>query len=371
MNNNDRLESKIKSLIPSDIDGRKGTLRKHSSSGNDDASFQGDDNADITNHACNIVWSQNDHIAYDYVPEEDRMNDPLKDKKIPQWLIKKGFRVPFEVESVFDGERGKIHYSLTGPTERKKESRLVLCFHGINGNREIFEQTHRYITENGRHYVLSLDLYGHGLSENVTHHQSRKTYGLEFFCKQVNELLDHLQMRDFQKTLVGFSMGALIAIALAIAEPETVERIYLIGPAFYVDKPRVVDCVKGCECCIKCVNPCCAHRCLFRKQPELTGHRRDHDNLILFRRATLQMVVKGSVVDSFLGCVCQLPMWDASELLEEVGKLSIPTLILWGRHDNVANISMAEKVVNYLPNSHLIVLPKTKHLVPAERVNLS
>jgi len=325
--------------------------------------------------AHSIHWRESDLLATDYVPESDIHKNPLEGKEVPRWLVEKGFEMPFEVSNVYDGKQGRTHYWLTGPSKPVSDSGLVICVHGINGNRGVFEKTHEWLTLKGKHYVLSLDLFGHGLSENLKHKVSKKTYGIDFFTRQIFDLIKHLRIQEKRRTVVGFSMGGLIAAGLARQEPEMVDRCIFISPAFFVHKPKVVNLVKACASCIKCVNPC-VPKCMLNKHEYETPTKRSSNELVnkqrnelinFHRRTALQLAVKGQVVDSFLGCVSQLPMWNAEEVIEPLGKHNIPTLLLWGRRDSVADIRQAERVLTFLPNAHLIVFPKTEHVVIAEK----
>ncbi|OLP81115.1 hypothetical protein AK812_SmicGene38379 [Symbiodinium microadriaticum] len=69
-------------------------------------------------------------------------------------------KCPYTPASTADGAYGVVNYSLIGP----KDGQVVVCFHGLNGSRLLFQDTALYLSRYGGFRVLTFDLYGHGLS---------------------------------------------------------------------------------------------------------------------------------------------------------------------------------------------------------------
>lgn len=75
-----------------------------------------------------------------------------------------------------------------------------------------------------RHRVVAVDLLGHGGSEKPT-----SGYSMESQAELVSAALERLGVRN--AVVVGHSLGAVVATALAEASPELVERIVILDQA--------------------------------------------------------------------------------------------------------------------------------------------
>eukprot|EP00921_Rhytidocystis_pertsovi_P007624 GHVQ01012653.1.p1 GENE.GHVQ01012653.1~~GHVQ01012653.1.p1 ORF type:complete len:976 (-),score=144.85 GHVQ01012653.1:399-3326(-) len=219
--------------------------------------------------------------------------------------------------------------------------------------------------------VLTFDLYGHGLSATPSYRMMYKTYGLDFFIMQTDELLTHLGLQEEPINLVGFSMGCCIAAGYARAHPDRVRRIVLISPAGMLQKkPVPVKCLQACPFCIYCI-PCVVCRCCFNKkrfvQKFSDEERKSGMAEALWNRLMWQLFVKKGVIGAFLGCVSMLPLWNSRPIFQEVGCAEKPMLLLWGRQDVVCPPSTAKEVLTCFPNGHLIVFRDATHLLLADQ----
>ena len=50
-----------------------------------------------------------------------------------------------------------------------------------------------------------------------------------------------------------------------------------------------------------------------------------------------------------------------SEILSNIEKLSIPTLIFWGERDRVFPLKTSNKIVQKIPHAKLVICPKARH----------
>lgn len=99
---------------------------------------------------------------------------------------------------------------------------VVLFIHGAGFDRTCWNLQTRYFAHHGRS-VLAVDLPGHGESEGAP------LASIEAMADWVPKLLDAAGVR--QATLVGHSMGAMIALQVAARHPERVRALALCGVA--------------------------------------------------------------------------------------------------------------------------------------------
>lgn len=113
------------------------------------------------------------------------------------------------------------HYRLDGAPEQP----LLICIHGWTTASYVWEPLRPFLQQKG-YRVLTYDLYGRGYSDRpIANH----TAG--FFVRQLNELLEHLNLNDQPFSVVGYSMGGAVAARFAYERMQQTERLLLIAPA--------------------------------------------------------------------------------------------------------------------------------------------
>ena len=101
--------------------------------------------------------------------------------------------------------------------------RPLLLLHGFTGGRVDFTDWLGPLADRGWHAVAP-DLRGHGDSDGPA---DERAYGLDIFAADVLGLLDALDWP--RTTLLGHSMGGMIAQVVALDRPERLEALVLMG----------------------------------------------------------------------------------------------------------------------------------------------
>ncbi|HEY6771828.1 MAG TPA: alpha/beta hydrolase [Solirubrobacterales bacterium] len=120
-------------------------------------------------------------------------------------------------EFEYNGHR--ISYDEYGAGERP----LVLI-HGLLMNRRMFDRLGPAMAERGNR-VITIDLLGHGRSERP---REMSQYSMTFFARQVETLLDHLDLKS--AVIGGTSLGANVTLELAYLEPKRVRAMMVEMP---------------------------------------------------------------------------------------------------------------------------------------------
>jgi len=113
---------------------------------------------------------------------------------------------------------GCTHYELGGP----EAGRPVVLVHGFSVPYFIWEPTFQALTGAGFR-TLRFDLFGRGFSD-----RPHARYDLNFFTRQLDELLDALKLD--RVVLVGLSMGGPVAAAFTARQPGRVRSLALVDP---------------------------------------------------------------------------------------------------------------------------------------------
>ena len=115
---------------------------------------------------------------------------------------------------------GRTHYQWLGRTRGP----VIVCVHGLTTPSFVWEGLAPHLANMGFR-VLVYDLYGRGFSDST-----RRSQTPEHFARQLEELLDHLEVKD-DITLMGYSMGGVIATRFAVAHPERIRQLVLLASA--------------------------------------------------------------------------------------------------------------------------------------------
>jgi pimeloyl-ACP methyl ester carboxylesterase len=119
-------------------------------------------------------------------------------------LSYQGYRVGFEEYG--DGERP------------------IVLIHGLLMNRCMFERLGPALAERGNR-AICVDLLGHGRSDQP---DDLRLYSMPLFAEQVVALLDHLGLE--RAVVGGTSLGANVALELAVRRPDRVEALFVEMP---------------------------------------------------------------------------------------------------------------------------------------------
>lgn len=116
--------------------------------------------------------------------------------------------------------QGRGVFGHTGGVAPRVDDQVVLLVHGAGNDHSVWRYQTRLLAGMGVP-VLAVDLPAHGRSEGPA------LPSIEDMAGWVVALLDTLEVD--RATIVGHSMGSLVAIASAAADPGRVRRIALIG----------------------------------------------------------------------------------------------------------------------------------------------
>jgi pimeloyl-ACP methyl ester carboxylesterase len=102
--------------------------------------------------------------------------------------------------------------------------RTIVLVHGLLMNRRMFERLGPALARRGNR-AICVDLLGHGRSEQP---EDLRLYSMPLFAEQLVALLDELNLRD--AVVGGTSLGANVALELAVRHPERVRGLFVEMP---------------------------------------------------------------------------------------------------------------------------------------------
>jgi pimeloyl-ACP methyl ester carboxylesterase len=102
--------------------------------------------------------------------------------------------------------------------------RALVLIHGLLMNRRMYGPLAPWLAERGNR-VVCVDLLGHGDSDQP---EDLRLYSMPLFARQITALLDHLELE--RAVVGGTSLGANVALELAVRDPDRVEGLFVEMP---------------------------------------------------------------------------------------------------------------------------------------------
>jgi non-heme chloroperoxidase len=233
----------------------------------------------------------------------------------------------------------------TGPTlrcgERTGGGEPLLLLHGYGDSGRSFEPIVPFLPRGWR--LLAPDQRGHGDSERPP-----AGYAIADLAADAAALLDAAGVAG-AATVVGHSMGSLVAQQLALDHPERVARLVLVGAT-----PRIgADAVRELE----------------REVRELADPVPE-DFVRAFQLSTLRQPVPDAFLAQIVAESRKLParLWRALlegfarfDVCARLGEIACPTLVVWGAHDAYFGRAEQERLLAGIPGAVLEVYEDAGH----------
>jgi len=241
----------------------------------------------------------------------------------------------------------------------------VILLHGFGGS--LWQWEYQQDPLASRHRVITLDLLGSGYSAKPDIEYT-PTEMLEFF----RGFMDAVGIR--RAALVGNSMGAGLAIGMALTYPERVERLVLISgfPDHVLDKltgPLVRRAVTtGAPGWLVRFGNWLIGASITRAVLEEIIHDPSLITPAVLDRANRNRQRPG-VIEPILATKRTLPLWEEG-FARRLNEIRHPTLIIWGEQDKVFPVQVGRDLHKTVPGSALQIIPQAGHLPMWERPDL-
>lgn len=236
-------------------------------------------------------------------------------------------------------------------SERDPAKPTLVLIHGFAANKENWVRFSRYLTD--AFHVVAMDLPGHGESVKAL----ILPYGLDDQAGYVHEILTKLNINTFH--LAGNSMSGAISCLYAARYPEKVQSLFLIDPAgiYQYDSELV-------------------HRLKKGEKPLIVTSRNGFDALMDFaleEKPYIPWPVAGVMAEKAVAnrpvnekIFSQITAPHQSDFEADLGKITAPTLILWGENDRIIHVDNASVFQKRIPHSRKMVMEGIGHAAMIE-----
>ena len=196
--------------------------------------------------------------------------------------------------------------------------------------------------------VLRYDSRGHGASAVPP-----GPYSMEMLAGDALALLDLLDVE--RASVMGCSMGGMVAQMLAARHPQRVERLVLTATACYMPQPAVWD------------ERIAAVRA--GGMPSVAGGTIDRWFTASGQAgmagdvAAVKAIVAATSAEGFCACAAAIRDMDQRESIQSI---TAPTLVIVGELDPGTPVSAAQTIHERIAGSELVVIPQAAHFVHME-----
>ncbi|MBM7069849.1 alpha/beta hydrolase [Actibacterium sp. 188UL27-1] len=247
--------------------------------------------------------------------------------------------------------RGVTHYRWFGPDQGP----VIVLVHGLTTPSAVYDAVAVGLAARGAR-VLSYDLYGRGGSDRPRDAQTRA-----FFVRQLRELLADQAVKG-PITVVGYSMGGVIATAYAARYMEEVERLVLLAPAGLAHR---IDLFTGV--CMRV--PLVGDWLMVLFGPIGLRRGAEHARLLTSQVPGIADVMDGETrmrgyMPAVLSSLRHALTGDQAHTHAALANTGLPVLALWGGADTVIPLEAQARLAQANPAARQIVLPQAGHGLP-------
>ena len=247
-------------------------------------------------------------------------------------------------------DNGSIHLTIA---EEGVGGRPLMLVHGFTGAKEDFADFVVPLASRGWH-VVAPDLRGHGASDKPT---DEAAYTLPIFAGDVLALADTLGWERF--TLLGHSMGGMIAQHILLGAPDRIEALVLMDTAHGPLEGLVDPATIGRAIAFVRANGIEAWKLAQDANPTLRSPadervRAERPGYIEFGDRKL-LAASPAMVASVLGQFATV-----DDRLEQLAAHFTPTLVIVGEQD-APFVGPSERMADVMPGASLAVIPDGGH----------
>jgi len=233
----------------------------------------------------------------------------------------------------------KFYYKDVQPVNNEPLTTLLLI-HGAGGSHKTWRYQIEGLSDQFR--VIAVDLPGHGLSEKTDQTTIQDHATLIF------QLMESLQLENV--VLGGHSMGGAITLEVALKDPGRLRAMLLVGTGarLRVLPPIFSMIQQDFETAIQ-------QMAGFMFGPGVSTDLLEEERNLMTVNSADVLLADFSTCDSF-------------DVMDKTGSITVPTLILCGKQDNLTPPKYSEFLSKNINNSELCLIDNCGHMPMLEQV---
>jgi len=234
-----------------------------------------------------------------------------------------------------------------------KSGQSIIFLHGVLGTSHTWRLTMKALAED--YHVIAIDLPGYGKSEKGGH----LPLTISYYANLIHEFIEWKDLEE--SVLVGTSLGGHIALYYAINFPYTISKAVVVGT---VGVDRDMKWYEDITYALLWNEPVLKKALSPKRLKEIWegqfvcthGYDAEYDsNPIFHDKEEYELLI-----DAFQQSVGSI---FETSLKDDVQRIQLPVLILWGGKDQYHNVKDAYYLKDQIKNSTLAISPNCGHVI--------
>lgn len=231
----------------------------------------------------------------------------------------------------------------------------IIMLHGFLSSAFSFRKLIPYLQDD--YNILTVDIPPFGKSGK----SKRFLYSYQNMASSILELTDRLQIHNM--ILAGHSMGGQIVMNMLLQRPNAASSALLLCSSAYLPKSHLS---------LVYTSYIPFFSLYVKRHLAKSGLEKNLKNVV-YNQAMIDEDMRNGYMSPFLnnaifhGLTRMIRHREGDLTEKDISRIQTPCLLIWGEHDRVVPLSKGKRLHKNLPNSKLVVLKETGHLVPEER----
>ncbi len=241
-------------------------------------------------------------------------------------------------------DKGVLHFEMIG------RGQPLILLHCWIGSWQFWRDTMEFLVAHGDYRIYALDFWGFGESERQED-RPHEAYAVPSFVSMVQQFMNQMGIKS--TSVFGHSMGGTVALSLALAGPNRVQKVAVVGSP--IDG-------RSLSLLLKLSGRHWIARLLWSFPPVLDfimwgyspGIARDRQNIYRMTRDTLSQ----ATMFSFSRSIDSLRRTD---LTPQLARLAMPTMGIYGTGDMVVNPNQADLMARHVRHAQVERFEDSRH----------
>lgn len=248
-------------------------------------------------------------------------------------------------------DQGLLHYETIG------RGQPIILLHGWINSWEVWRDAMIALYRTGKYRVYTLDFWGFGDSAKSNANGQGDPFRVDSYVEMVHQFMDTLGI--VSAPVFGHSMGGTVALKMALTYPSRVTKVAAVGSPVVRNSLNPFLQLAGYGIIARLVwrYPFLLHSImqilLAKDSPKVRG--------------MISRDVQRTTMESFFRSIGDLRDTDLSE---DLPKLSMPTLGIYGKKDNIVSPSNAEILKAKVTHAEVHKMQNSRHFPMADEPDL-
>jgi pimeloyl-ACP methyl ester carboxylesterase len=236
----------------------------------------------------------------------------------------------------------EINYSVTDTRAEKTKNCGIIFIHGATGCGECWKFQKEGLSDFIK--VITVNLPGHFCAE------ASERPVIDTYVTAVEKTLKNLELEKV--ILAGHSMGGAVVLSYYLKHPEKVDALILIGTGARLRvMPAIFTSIQSA----------------YKEYVEYSGRLVFHKNTFKTKKELVEEV-KGNMRQIAPHIAySDYKICDEFDIMERLGDIKVPTLILVGDNDKLTPVKYSEYMRDRIKNSKLYIIENAGHMVMLEQ----